>query len=256
MKLISSNVNGIRAIRKKGFLDFLQSEKPDILCLQEVKISETARLEADLDFPGYLEYWHSAKRPGYSGTAILVKEGFKYLKKVTNGFGQSIFDDEGRVQTADTHHFFLLNAYFPNANAELSRLTYKLNFNEALLKYIKKLVKQKPVIITGDFNVAHQEIDLARPKENVGSPGFTPEERASMDKYLKSGLIDTFRALNGNKIKYSWWSFRSNARERNVGWRIDYFCVSDKLKKYLKKADILTEVTGSDHAPVLLELDL
>jgi len=256
MKLISWNVNGIRAIRKKGFLDFIKREKPDILCLQEVKISEMARLEADLDFSGYLEYWHSAKRPGYSGTAIFVKEGFKDLKKVNNGFGQDIFDDEGRVQTLETKDFFLLNIYFPNANAELSRLSYKLEFNQALLAYAKKLEKKKPVIITGDFNVAHQEIDLARPKENVGSPGFTPEERESMNKFLASGFIDTFRYLNGDKIKYSWWSFRSAAREHNIGWRIDYFCVSDKLKGKLKKADILTEVTGSDHAPVLLELDL
>jgi len=256
MKLISWNVNGIRAVRKKGLLDFIKNEKPDILCLQEIKISESARLGTDLDLPGYSDYWYSAKRPGYSGTAIFVKEGFRRLEKVTNGFGQDIFDDEGRVQIAKTDHFFLLNVYFPNANAELSRLTYKLNFNEALLKYIKKLEKEKPVIITGDFNVAHQEIDLARPKENTTSPGFTPKERASMNKYLNSGFIDSFRALNGSKIKYSWWSFRSGARERNVGWRIDYFCVSDKLKKYLKKADILTEVTGSDHAPVFLELDL
>jgi len=256
MKLISWNVNGIRAIMKKGFWSFVLKEGPDILCLQEVKISESARLEASLDFPGYKEYWHSAKRPGYSGTAIFIKNDFKDLKNVINGINQPIFDNEGRVQIAETKHFFLLNVYFPNANAELSRLDYKINFNEALLKYIKKLEKQKPVIVTGDFNVAHQEIDLARPKENVSSPGFTPKERASMDKFLASGFLDTFRELNGNKVKYSWWSFRSAARERNVGWRIDYFCVSDKLKKYLKKADILDKISGSDHAPVMLELDL
>ena len=256
MKLMSWNVNGIRAISKKGFSDFLAKAKPDIIGLQEVKISEATRLQTEFDFAGYDEYWHSAKRPGYSGTAVLIKSGLPGIINVTAGLGEDKFDDEGRVQTVETKDFFLLNIYFPNANAELSRLGYKLEFNQTLLSYVKKLEKKKPVIVTGDFNVAHQEIDLARPKENVGSPGFTPEERESMNKFINSGFIDTFRYLNGDKIKYSWWSFRSAARERNIGWRIDYFCVSDKLKRHLKKADILDKETGSDHAPVTLELEI
>ena len=254
MKIISWNVNGIRAVAKHGFADFLKQVKPDILCLQEIKISDTAREATEFDFAGYTEYWNSAKRPGYSGTAILVREGSKDVKAVKNGIGLEKFDIEGRVQTAETAKFYLLNVYFPNSNHELSRLGYKLEFNEALLKYVKKLEMKKPVIITGDFNVAHQEIDLARPKANEGNPGFTVEEREWMNRFLASGFLDTFRVLNGQKIQYTWWSFQSNARARNVGWRIDYFCVSAKLKRMLKKAYILDKITGSDHAPVGLEL--
>jgi exodeoxyribonuclease-3 len=254
MKLISWNVNGIRAILKKNFLDFIKRESPDVLCLQEIKISDKSISEEAFDFPNYQEYWHSAKRPGYSGTAILVKNGNKELIKVVNGLGKEEFDNEGRVQIAEFNKFYLLNVYFPNANAQLSRLDYKIKFNEALYKKVKALELKKSVIVTGDYNVAHREIDLARPKENVGSPGFTPEERASMDKFVSSGMIDTFRFIHGDKIKYSWWSFRSAARARNVGWRIDYFCVSDKLKKHIKSADILDKELGSDHAPVLLDI--
>lgn len=264
MKIISWNVNGIRAVAKKGFLDFLEAAKPDILCLQEVKISDQAKDETEFDFAGYVEAWNCAKRPGYSGTAILVRQGLKGFNGVKNGLAYlekpaasqltEKFDSEGRVQTADLDKFYLLNVYFPNANRELSRLPYRLEFNEALLKYIKKLEKTKPVILTGDFNVAHQEIDLARPKENVGNAGFTVEERAWLNKFLAAGFIDTYRELNGQKVQYSWWSFRAGARLRNVGWRIDYFCVSAKLKSSLKKAYILDKVSGSDHAPVGLEL--
>jgi len=242
-------------VAKKGFLDFIKKQKPDILCLQEIKISDIAREQTEFDFAGYEEYWNSAKRPGYSGTAILIKSGTAIFLDIKNGLGIEKFDIEGRVQTLEIKDFYLLNVYFPNSNQELSRLDYKIEFNEALLNYAKKLEKKKPVVITGDFNVAHQEIDLARPKENVGSPGFTPEERDSMDKFLAAGFVDTYRALNGNQIQYSWWSFRAGARARNVGWRIDYFCVSDKLKKHLKKAYILDEQTGSDHAPVGLEIN-
>lgn len=255
MKLISWNVNGIRAILKKNFLNFISQEMPDVLCLQEIKISDKSIKEASFDFPNYQEYWHPAKRPGYSGTAILVKDGVKGLIAVTNVLGKEEFDDEGRVQIAEFDKFYLLNVYFPNANAQLSRLDYKIRFNETLYKKVKSLELKKPVIVAGDYNVAHQEIDLARPKENVGSPGFTPEERASMDKFISSGMIDTFRFIHGDKIKYSWWSFRSAARVRNVGWRIDYFCVSDKLKKHIKSADILDKELGSDHAPVVLDIE-
>ncbi len=254
MKIISWNVNGIRAVTKKGFKAFLESEKPDILCLQEIKISEEARVKTEFDFVGYTEYWHSAARPGYSGTAILVRDGLSDVLSVKAGFGQEKFDSEGRVQVLEANKFYLLNVYFPNANSELSRLGFRLEFNEELLLYIKKLEKKKPVIVTGDFNVAHEEIDLARPKENVGSAGFTAEERAWMTKFLKAGYIDTFRELNGQKVQYSWWTFRSMARERNIGWRIDYFCASAKLKGSLKKAYILDKISGSDHAPVGLEL--
>jgi len=255
MKIISWNVNGIRAIAKKGLSDFLINERPDIICLQEIKISEQARLETEFDFQGYREYWNSAKRPGYSGTAIFVKDTLEINEKVENGLGVSEFDDEGRVQTLETNSFYLINIYFPNANAALSRLDYKLNFNNTLLKYLKKLEQKKPLIITGDYNVAHQEIDLARPKENIGSPGFTPEERAWMDKFIAAGFVDTFREVNGDKIQYSWWSYRGGARFRNVGWRIDYFCVSAKLRKRFKKAYILDKIMGSDHAPVGLEIN-
>lgn len=254
MKIISWNVNGIRAVAKKGFVDFLKTQKPDILCLQEIKISDSARLLTEFDFAAYTEYWNSAERPGYSGTAILVREGSKAAKDVKVGIGIAKFDKEGRVQVLESEKFWLLNVYFPNANHELSRLGYKLEFNDALLKYVKKLEKTKPVIITGDFNVAHEEIDLARPKENIGAPGFTAEERAWMTKFLKTGFIDTFREKNGQKVQYSWWSYRMMARDRNIGWRIDYFCVSAKLKRTLKKAYILDEIIGSDHAPIGLEL--
>jgi len=269
MNIISWNVNGIRAAARKGFKDFLVTVHPDILCLQEVKISDAARAATEFDFAGYREYWNCARRPGYSGTAILVREGADgvragsssagrpaapIVKAVVNGFGPEQFDNEGRVQTAELPDFYLLNVYFPNANQELSRLDYKNEFNAALFRYIKKLEKTKPVIVTGDFNVAHEEIDLARPQENEGNAGFTAEERSWMTKFLQAGFLDTFRVLNGNKIQYSWWSFRAGARSRNVGWRIDYFCVSAKLKTKLKKAYILDKTQGSDHAPVGLEL--
>ena len=253
MKIISWNVNGIRAVMKKNFLEFLTTEKPDVLCLQEVKISESSKNDAKLDFPGYQEYWSCAKRPGYSGTAILVREEVTQ-PQVVPGFGLAKFDDEGRTQIAEFKDFYLVNCYFPNANAELSRLDYKLEFNEKLQKHLKKLELNKPVIICGDFNVAHQPIDLARPKENVGSPGFTKEECAWMTDFLGDGFIDSYRALNGDKIQYTWWSYRAGARERNVGWRIDYFCTSKKLQKNLKKALILDKIVGSDHCPVTLEL--
>lgn len=254
MKIISWNVNGIRAIAKKGFANFLKTQKPDILCLQEVKISHATRLQTEFDFAGYTEYWNSAERPGYSGTAILVREGLGDVKSVKAGFGIEKFDREGRVQTLEGKKFFLLNVYFPNSAHGLPRLGYKLEFDDAVLKYVKRLEKIKPVIITGDFNVAHEEIDLARPKENVGNPGFTPEERTWMTKFLKAGFVDTFREKNGQKVQYSWWSFRMNARARNIGWRIDYFCLSAKLKRSLKKAYILDKIPGSDHAPIGLEL--
>jgi len=246
--LVSWNVNGIRAVVKKGFTDFLKKEKPDVLCLQEVKINDSARDKETFDFQNYTEYWNSAQKPGYAGTAILVSEKLAQ-PIITNGLGITEFDSEGRVQTAEFENFFLVNAYFPNTRHDLSRLDFKLKFDNALLYHIKKLEK-KPVILTGDLNVAHEEIDLANPKENDGNPGFHPEERKWMTKFLKAGFVDTFRFLYPKKVQYSWWSYRFGARRRNVGWRIDYFCISDKLKKQLKQAEILDKVIGSDHCPV------
>ncbi|MCF7860143.1 exodeoxyribonuclease III [Patescibacteria group bacterium] len=248
MKIISWNINGIRAVIKKDFNGFLKQESPDILCLQEIKIDDATRQRLHFDFPGYNVFWHGAERPGYSGTAILVKHGLTY--QVKNGLGFDNYDGEGRVQLLELETSYLLNVYFPNANQELSRLPYRLAFNEELLKFIKKLEKKKAVIITGDFNVAHQEIDLARPKENEGSAGFTKEERAWFNKLLNTGYLDSFRLLHPEKIQYSWWSFRAGARVRNVGWRIDYFVISAKLRKKISKAFILDQVQGSDHAPV------
>jgi exodeoxyribonuclease-3 len=258
MKIYSWNVNGLRAVLRKGSLvDFLEKERPDILCLQEIKISEAKLEKENLIFPGYDFFTNGARREGYSGTAVLVKKSLKIKAgAIKNFIGIDEFDHEGRIQILELDKFYLLNLYFPNANHELSRLSYKLNFNEALLKYVKKLEKKKPVVLTGDFNVAHNEIDLANPKQNIGNPGFTYEERDWFTKFLKAGFIDTYRYLNGDKIQYTWWSFRFNVRARNIGWRIDYFCVSDKMNKALKKAEILDKITGSDHAPVMLEIKL
>ncbi|PKM91100.1 exodeoxyribonuclease III [Candidatus Falkowbacteria bacterium HGW-Falkowbacteria-1] len=252
MKIISWNVNGLRAIAKKGFVDFLNQEKPDIIALQEIKISENKRNLERFDFADYEEFWNSAERPGYSGTLILYKKNLKILDKKI-GLKIKKFDIEGRLQAIELDKFYFINTYFPNSNNILSRLPYKLEFNEEVLKYLKKLEKKKPIIITGDFNVAHQEIDLARPKANDGSAGFTKEERDWMTKFLNNNYIDTFRYLNPKKIQYSWWSFRAGARNRNVGWRIDYFCTSKKIINNIKKSYILDKVLGSDHAPIGLE---
>lgn len=253
LSFISWNVNGIRAAVKNDFNGFLKKEKPDVLCLQEIKISDLHRAKTQFDFNGYAEYWNSAQKPGYAGTAILISERLTQ-PKVINGIGRQKFDDEGRVQTAEFEKFYLVNAYFPHTRPDLSRLDFKLEFDDAILSHLKKLNKIKPVILAGDLNVAHEEIDLANPKENDGNPGFHPEERKWMTKFLKAGFIDTYRFLNPKKVQYSWWSYKFHARERNIGWRIDYFCISDKLKKQLKQAEILDKVKGSDHCPVTITL--
>ncbi len=254
MKLISWNVNGLRAVLKKGFLDFLNQENPDILGLQEIKISKEVREKIGFNFPGYNIYYNSAIRPGYSGTLFLVKEGLVKKLNYFEGIGIKEFDKEGRVQILEFSKFYLLNVYFPNANSELSRLNYKMSFNKALLEYVKNLEKNKAVIISGDFNVAHKEIDLARPKQNEGVAGFTKEERSWLDKLEKENFIDSFRYFYPKKIQYTWWSYRALARTRNVGWRIDYFWLSKNFTKHLKKSYILDKVLGSDHVPVVLEL--
>ena len=261
VKLFSWNVNGLRAIVKRNQLKpFIDLVKPDVLCLQEVKIDDVRRAEVSFDFAGYTEYFNSAKRPGYSGTATLVKEG-REQPKVTNGLnvkGSEEFDSEGRVQTLEFRKFFLLNVYFPNSREDLSRVDFKIEFNELLHKHIKKLDKIKPVIITGDYNVAHNEIDLARPKENDGKHGFHPRERAWFTKHLEAGFADSFRQMHPKEIKYSWWStrFGQAARIKNVGWRIDYFTLSSRLAKSIKKAEIHDQVLGSDHAPVSLDIEI
>lgn len=259
MLIISWNVNGIRSVIKKGFTDFLQTKKPDILGLQEVKIGDSHREKEQFDFANYTENWNSAKKPGYSGTMTLVKEKSKvqeYFIAHTTDLGVDKFDDEGRTQTLEFKDFYFVNCYFPNTREDLSRLDFKEEFNDAFLKYIKKLDKKKPVIAVGDYNVAHEPIDLARPEPNEGKAGYTNEERKWMTKFTSAGFVDTFRKINPKKVQYSWWSFRAAARARNVGWRIDYVLVSDRFAKHVKKAFIWDEITGSDHSPVGIELDL
>lgn len=249
MKIISFNVNGIRAIAKKGLVDFIKQEKADIYCFQETKISHSAREQVEFDFAGYQEFWHAAEKPGYSGTAILVRDALA----VKSMPGLS-WDQEGRVQVLDVGKYYLANIYFPNAQDDLRRLSWKMEWNHKLLVYLKKLDKKKPLIICGDYNVAHREIDLARPKENVGNAGFSPQERQWMEDFLSSGLVDTFRYLHPQKVQYSWWSYRTAARARNIGWRIDYICVSKRIIKKIKSAAILDEVIGSDHCPVEIDI--
>lgn len=253
MKIISWNVNGLRAILKKDFASFVAKESPDILAIQEIKISEDKIADLKFSLEGYENLWHPAQRPGYSGTLILSKKNLTIISK-KNGLGIKKFDQEGRFQAVETNDFFFINTYFPNSNDILSRLPYKLEFNKEVLKYLKKLEKIKPIIIAGDFNVAHQEIDIARPQANEGQAGFTRQERDGMSTFIKNNFIDSFRHLNPNKIQYSWWTYRAGARQRNVGWRIDYFLVSKKIIDKIKKAYILDKVLGSDHAPIGIEI--
>jgi exodeoxyribonuclease III len=254
MKLISWNVNGIRACIKKGFLDFLKSESPDIICLQETK-AHPSQVDADLSkYPHH--FWNSAEKKGYSSVAIFSKI---QPISVTNGIG--VLDNEGRAITLEFEDFYLVNVYTPNSKRDLSRLDLRYNeWDKKFLKHIKKLEESKPVVSAGDLNVAHQEIDIARPQGNKttatrpGNPGFTDKERKRFSGFLEAGLIDTFRELHPEKVKYSWWSYMMNTRAKNIGWRIDYFLASKILKNKIKKADILTEVMGSDHCPILLEI--
>jgi exodeoxyribonuclease-3 len=252
MKLISWNVNGIRACLKKGLADFLASESPEILCLQETK-ARPEQVELPLEFGSYHAEWNSAQKPGYSGVAVFSRE--KPIS-VVHGIGIEEHDTEGRVLTLEFCDFRLVNVYTPNAQNELRRLSYRMTWDAAFLQHICSLESLgKPVIICGDLNVAHQEIDLARPKQNRGSAGFSDEERAGFTRLLESGFIDTFRHFYPKKEgAYSWWSYRANARANNVGWRIDYFGVSEKFAPRLKAADILPAVMGSDHCPVTLEI--
>jgi len=251
MKLLSWNVNGLRAVMDKGFPEFVSREQPDILCLQETK-ARPEQVQLPLELGGYRSYWNSAEKPGYSGVAVFTRVP---PLEVSLGMGLPEHDREGRVLTLEYPAFILVNVYTPNAQDELRRLDYRLEWDEAFRHHLGAAARRKPVVFCGDLNVAHQEIDIARPKENRRSPGFTDEERESFGRLLESGFVDTFRLLHPTATDaYSWWSYRAGARQRNVGWRIDYFGVSTALTPLLGAATILPHVHGSDHCPVGIEL--
>ena len=249
LKCISWNVNGIRAVEKKGFVEQMQNFDADVIGLQETKAQAEQLSDTLKNIPGYTSYWHSAERKGYSGVAIYTRIA---PLAVYYGLGDPEFDCEGRVLTLEFPDCYVSNIYFPNSGEELKRLDFKLRFNDRLLAFAKELEKQKPIILCGDFNVAHKEIDLKNPKANVKNAGFTPEERVWMDSFVEAGFIDTFRIFNQEPGQYTWWSYRFSARAKNIGWRIDYFCVSGGAKARVKNAAILWEVLGSDHCPVAL----
>ena len=249
MKLISWNVNGLRACLTKGFMDAFDHLDADIFCLQETKLSE-GQLEFEL--PGYYQFWNYAEKKGYSGTAVFTK---KEPVCVSYGIGIPEHDHEGRVITLEYEKFYFVTVYTPNSQDGLKRLDYRMEWEKAFLAYLKKLEEKKPVIFCGDLNVAHQEIDLKNPRTNRKNAGFTDEERARFSELLKEGFVDTFRYFYPEETgAYSWWSYRFHAREKNAGWRIDYFLVSEALKTELKDAEIHTEIFGSDHCPVELEI--
>lgn len=251
MKLISWNVNGLRACVKKGFLDYFNKVNADIFCVQETKLQAG---QIDLELDGYEQYWNYAVKKGYSGTAIFSK-----IKPIAASYGIGIeeHDQEGRVITLEYEKFYLVTVYTPNSQRELARLEYRMRWEEDFKEYLNKLNKDKPIILCGDLNVAHKEMDLKNPKTNTKNAGFTEEERNKMTLLLEDGYIDTFRYFYPNKEDaYTWWSYMRKARERNAGWRIDYFIVSEELKNYIKDAKIHSEILGSDHCPVVLEIDI
>ena len=251
MKLISWNVNGLRAVLKKGFLDFFESQNADIFCIQETKMQKE---QADFTFPGYYEYWNQAEKKGYSGTLILTKQE---PLNVTYGIGIEEHDHEGRVITLEFKDFYMVNCYTPNSKRELERLTYRQVWEDDFRNYLIQLDKIKPVILCGDLNVAHQEIDLKNPKTNRRNAGFTDEEREKMTKLLESNFIDTFRYLYPEKTDcYTWWSYMGQARSKNIGWRIDYFITSKRLAKKIKEHTIHADTIGSDHCPIELDINL
>ena len=251
MRFVSWNVNGLRACVKKGFLDYFKSVDADIFCVQETKLQEG---QIELDLEGYNQYWNYAEKKGYSGVAIFSK--LKPLN-VSYGLGIEEHDKEGRVITLEFDNFYFITVYTPNSQTKLARLDYRMTWEDAFREYIMELDKKKPVVVCGDLNVAHKEIDLKNPKTNRMNAGFSDEEREKMTVLLDSGFIDSFRYFYPDKTEiYSWWSYRFNARANNAGWRIDYFIVSERLKDALKDAEIHTEVMGSDHCPVVLNIDL
>jgi exodeoxyribonuclease-3 len=249
VKLISWNVNGLRSVLRKNFLEYLDTEKPDVLCLQEIKCTPD---QIEQLWPAsYTTFWNCAEKKGYSGTAIFIKQR---PIGVTPHIGIVEHDREGRVLAAELDDFFLVNVYVPNSKRELTRLPYRQQWDRDFLAYLKKLEKKKPVIFCGDLNVAHTEIDLANPKANVHNHGFTPEERAGFSAFVKAGFVDTFREFEKGGGHYTWWSPMSGARSRNVGWRLDYFLTSTALRPRLKRAFISAKVMGSDHCPVGIEI--
>lgn len=251
MRFVSWNVNGLRACVKKGFLDYFKSVDADIFCVQETKLQEG---QIELELEGYNQYWNYAEKKGYSGVAVFSKLN---PLNVTYGLGIEEHDKEGRVITLEFDNFYLINVYTPNSQTKLARLDYRMSWEDAFREYIMELDNKKSVIVCGDLNVAHKEIDLKNPKTNRKNAGFSDEEREKMTTLLNSGFIDSFRYFYPDKTEiYSWWSYRFNARANNAGWRIDYFIVSQKLKDMLKDAEIHTEIMGSDHCPVLLNIDL
>ncbi len=247
MKLVSWNVNGLRAAVGKGFFDFLENENPDVICIQETKMQKE---QANFELNGYFEYWNSADKKGYSGTAIFSKTE---PISVSYDIGVEEHSHEGRVITAEYEKFFLVCVYTPNAQNELKRIDYRMSWEDAFRAYLSELKKNKPVIVCGDMNVAHNPIDLKNPKQNIGNAGFSYEERGKFTELLSSGFVDTFRHLYPDTVDaYSWWSYRMKARERNVGWRIDYFLVSEDIVESVEDSKILADVMGSDHCPVEL----
>ena len=250
MKFISWNVNGFRACLTKGFEEFFKETDADFFCIQETKMQPG---QAEFETPDYHQYWYSAEKKGYSGTAIFAK---KEPLSVNYGLGIEEHDHEGRAITLEYENFYLLCVYTPNAQRELARLSYRMKWEDALREYMKALDSKKPVIYCGDLNVAHEEIDLKNPKTNHFSAGFSDEERGKFTELLNAGFKDTFRTLYPDEVKYSWWSYMYGARAKNVGWRIDYFVVSDRIMDKVKDSFILNEITGSDHCPVGIEIEL
>ncbi len=250
MKFISWNVNGFRACLTKGFEEFFKEVDADFFCIQETKMQPG---QAEFETPDYHQYWYSAEKKGYSGTAIFAK---KEPLSVSYGLGIEEHDHEGRAITLEYEDFYLLCVYTPNAQRELARLSYRMEWEDALREYMKALDSKKPVIYCGDLNVAHEEIDLKNPKTNHFSAGFSDEERGKFTELLEAGFKDTFRSLYPEEVKYSWWSYMYGARAKNVGWRIDYFVVSDRILGKVKDSFILNEIMGSDHCPVGIEIDL
>lgn len=252
--ILSWNVNGLRAVQKNGFLDWLSTAKPDILCLQESRVLPTDLKEDMLQPEGYTSYFNPAQKKGYSGTAAYVRDGIKLLSAKNSGL--EAFDAEGRIQILEFEEFTILNGYWPNSQPERARLDYKLEYCKAITALANKLVKKgKNVVLCGDMNIAHQAIDLARPKDNENTAGYYIEEREAMTQILKKGYVDTFRQFNSEPGQYSWWSYRANARQKNVGWRIDYHLVNEAFLPRVKEAFILQDVTGSDHCPVGIRVD-
>jgi exodeoxyribonuclease III len=251
MKLVSWNVNGLRACVTKGFIDYFNDVDADIFCVQETKLQE-GQIHLDLD--GYHQYWNYANKKGYSGTAIFTK---KKPLTVTYGLGNEPVEPEGRIITLEFDNFYMVNVYTPNAKRDLARLSFRLEWEDRIQDYLCELDQNKPVILCGDLNVAHQDIDLRNAKSNKGNSGFTDEERKKMTDLLSVGFTDSFRYLYPDKEEaYSWWSYMRNVRARNIGWRIDYFIVSDRLKEFINNADIHSDIMGSDHCPVTLEINI